>query len=350
MLFMLFKFKYKTGVCYSCYSSLNIDDGVAGRAGLIIPLPVPLSVADGVKPGDAKTTEKQKKVFTQRVLAVTKKHTSASWWRYSKGQMNMLQITCFSDPSSRHSVMTFPWYGVFREFPQDSSTAVGLTEPTTRGSGLSRFTLPTGETGWDRARLPVDLGCALNQTGSAQRTCAVLLHIVDWDWLNGHQVLGLCVWNHTLTFRKYSSLSLRQQEAGDLGLGLGSSPKGQRSCVKHPEPVLRVLVDLHWEVFVEVAAGLCSVNLMMSSGTPLARCPPQRDRKQTHTCERLENMWFSCFSRLFFLFICFSSRPFCFSSNWFLFCFPSCFSESLKCYVPIKTVLLFFTRRHVVCV
>ena len=27
MLFMLFKFKYKTGVCYSCYSSLNIKLG-----------------------------------------------------------------------------------------------------------------------------------------------------------------------------------------------------------------------------------------------------------------------------------------------------------------------------------
>lgn len=29
-----------------------VDDRVAGRAGLVIPLPVPLPVADGVKPAD----------------------------------------------------------------------------------------------------------------------------------------------------------------------------------------------------------------------------------------------------------------------------------------------------------
>ena len=38
MLFMLFKFKYKTGVCYSCYSSLNIKLGYVIHVSLNIKL------------------------------------------------------------------------------------------------------------------------------------------------------------------------------------------------------------------------------------------------------------------------------------------------------------------------
>lgn len=41
-------------------------------------------------------------------------------------------------------------------------------------------------------------------------TCAVLLHIVDWDWLDGHQVLGLSVW------REAQSLDLVQFNRGHL--------------------------------------------------------------------------------------------------------------------------------------
>lgn len=94
-------------------------------------------------------------------------------------------------PSSRHSLMTFFSYGVFRWFPQDSSTAVGLMEPITRWSGFSRFTLPRQRGLWDCRRL-----WGSDRTGPDQNpTCAVLLHVVDWDWLDGHQVLWFSIWN-----------------------------------------------------------------------------------------------------------------------------------------------------------
>lgn len=65
---------------------------------------------------------------------------------------------------------------------------VGLTESITRCSGFSRFTFPdhTGETGSDL--LPAQRGRSLSGT------CAVFLHVVDRDGLDGHQVLGLRVW------------------------------------------------------------------------------------------------------------------------------------------------------------
>lgn len=64
-------------------------------------------------------------------------------------------------------------------------------EPITRWSGFSRFTFPV-HTGEDGVR---QLYGTINQTGSDRRTCAMFLHVVRWDWLDGHQVLGLSVWN-----------------------------------------------------------------------------------------------------------------------------------------------------------
>lgn len=65
---------------------------------------------------------------------------------------------------------------------------VGLTESITRWSGFSRFTFPdrTGET-------QSDLLSPQTGSGRFSATCAVFLHVVDGDRLDGHQVLWLRV-------------------------------------------------------------------------------------------------------------------------------------------------------------
>lgn len=83
-----------------------------------------------------------KKLF--KCDSMTSPHTKdqppiASWLT---GSLCQCMLRGRPHPSSRHSFMMFPSYGVFRKFPQDRSTAVGLMEPITRWSGFSRFTFP----------------------------------------------------------------------------------------------------------------------------------------------------------------------------------------------------------------
>lgn len=65
--------------------------------------------------------------------------------------------------------------------------------------------------GEDRVRLPDATRRAVSsqqEVGVSVRfTCAVLLHIVDRDRLDGDQVLGLGVWRETC-FKSFNGLSL----------------------------------------------------------------------------------------------------------------------------------------------